>query len=196
MPPRGGLGRRTARASALALILGLALLGCPAEEPNADTHSADLSQIERAQEALGPIKRDLKKALLDAMAEGGPQTAISVCKVKAPGLAAAASKNGLTVGRTSDRLRNPANAPREWVTPLLSEMSTVARADAAPRSVELPGGGLGYVAPIYTDGLCLVCHGDPAPEIAAELDRSYPEDRARGYRADEFRGLFWVEVAP
>ena len=62
-------------------------------------------------------------------------------------------------------------------------------------SVELEGGGLGYVEPIYLQPLCVQCHGESvAPEVASALLAAYPDDKARDYRVGDFRGLFWAEV--
>ncbi len=47
----------------------------------------------------------------------------------------------------------------------------------------------------FIKGPCLRCHGASiGPEIAARLRRDYPNDRATGFSAGDFRGLFWVEV--
>ncbi len=55
-------------------------------------------------------------------------------------------------------------------------------------------GRVGYVEPITVQPLCLGCHGSTlAPGIADELNELYPDDRATGFAAGDFRGLFWVE---
>ena len=62
-------------------------------------------------------------------------------------------------------------------------------------TVELAGGGLGYVEPIRIKPPCLACHGASlAPATADELAERYPEDQATGYKLGELRGLFWAEV--
>ena len=41
--------------------------------------------------------------------------------------------------------------------------------------------------------VCTTCHGaSVAPDIAAQLDALYPEDRARGYAVGDIRGAFTV----
>jgi hypothetical protein len=98
------------------------------------------------------------------------------------------------MGRTSRRLRNPANAPAAWMEPLLDRYSADA-ALTAGQAVRVDAHTIGYVEPIRVQPMCLVCHGDAiVPEIAERLDALYPDDDARGFREGDFRGLFWVTV--
>lgn len=60
-----------------------------------------------------------------------------------------------------------------------------------------PGGGVGYVEPIYVKTMCLECHGENVPEPIQERIREYyPDDRAVGFEEGDCRGLFWAEFAP
>lgn len=148
---------------------------------------------ERARAALAPLKNGLRAALQEALAEG-PEHAIRVCRVEAPAIAAAASREGVRVGRTSHRLRNPANAPEPWMEPLLEHYVSQPE-DREPRLRDLGDGRFGYVEPIDTQAPCLTCHGAViAPEVAARLAELYPEDRATGFAVGELRGLFWAVV--
>lgn len=148
--------------------------------------------IARGQETLKPFKAELKSALMDGL-ESGPEDAIEVCQLLAPEIAGRLSSETVQVGRTSHRLRNMKNAPRAWVKPLLEGyVSDPGRPE--PQVVPLPGGGVGYVEPIYVVPMCLSCHGRSlSPGIAARLDELYPGDQARDFSDHDFRGLFWVE---
>lgn len=151
--------------------------------------------LERGSRTVQPFKQRLMAALQAALPAGADR-AIETCRVEAPALAAASGGPGVSVGRSSHRLRNPANAPRPWVAPLLGEFVANPGA-AAPRSVALPTGGIGYVEPIVTQPLCLACHGEAlAPAVRARLAAQYPADAATGFRTGDLRGLFWVEFAP
>jgi len=178
---------------ALALSVGA---GCKGDPPApVDPQAAAAA---RAQAALKPLKTGLMKALTGAMQSGGPEAAISVCRDEAPRIAAAASAGGVVVGRTSDKLRNPDNAPRAWVAPVLTELAK-ASPEARPAStvVDLGEGRFGYVEPIILGEVCTKCHGtDVAPSIQEKLAALYPEDRATGYAEGDLRGVFWAEVAP
>lgn len=146
----------------------------------------------RGAELLLPFKRELQAALRAGLAEG-PVEAISACRVRAPEIADTLSRDGVRVGRSSQRLRNPANAPPPWVAPILD--SYVADpAKRAPATVSLPDDRIGYVEPIRLQAACLACHGEVlAPDVAARIHELYPEDRAVGFRVGDLRGVFWIE---
>jgi hypothetical protein len=155
---------------------------------------ATSAEISRAKEALGPFKKELMAALTGALREGGSEKAITVCQVKAPEIAAAASTDGVEIGRTSHRLRNPENAPEPWMEDLLKEYISNPE-DLEPRATPLDDGRIGYVEPIRVKALCLGCHGEEIDESLRERLRDlYPEDRATGFKRGDFRGLFWVKL--
>lgn len=170
-------------------FLGGCLLACQ-QEPAA-VSSADL---ERAQSALAPFKEQLVEALTSALGEGGPENAIRICRERAPEIAAELSVNGVRMGRTSHKTRNPENAPETWVEPLL-EAYLEEPTNAEPRAVQLDETRFGYVEPIYAAHFCLSCHGPSVdPALLEEIRSLYPEDQATGFRVDDLRGLFWVTM--
>jgi hypothetical protein len=150
--------------------------------------------IERARATLAPFKEQLVDALTGALGEGGPETAIHVCREQAPEIAAQLSVGGVRMGRTSHKTRNPANAPEPWVEPLLAAYLENPE-DSNPRAVYVDASTVGYVEPIYVMSFCLSCHGPRIdPELLAEIQSVYPEDRATGFKAGDLRGLFWVTL--
>ncbi len=76
------------------------------------------TEPDRGAELLAPLKKDLKQALVAGM-QMGPLNAISVCKDQAPAIADSLSIEGIEIGRTSHRLRNPANSAPDWVDTVL-----------------------------------------------------------------------------
>ena len=150
------------------------------------------AEAARGAELLAPLKNSLKQALMEGMQEG-PVNAISVCKEQAPAIADSLSVDGIEIGRTSHRLRNPANVAPGWVNATLqSYLQEVG--DRVPRVVSLPDNREGYVEPIVTQPLCVACHGgNLAPEVAAQIKEMYPEDAATGFEVGDLRGVFWVE---
>lgn len=169
---------------AVSLPLVSALLGTAA--------SAQESGRDHGAELLMPFKQDLQRALREGLA-GGPVQALSACRVEAPKIAKGLSQEGIRVGRTSDRLRNPANRSPEWVRPFL-EAYLANPSSRTPRSLPLQDGREGYVEPILMQSLCLTCHGSSIDSrISEELERLYPEDEAVGFEMGELRGVFWVE---
>ncbi len=146
----------------------------------------------RGAELLAPLKKNLKLALMTGM-QKGPVNAISVCKDQAPAIADSLAVDGVQIGRTSHRLRNPANSAPEWVDPVLRAYLEE-ESDRAPRVVSLANNREGYVEPITIKPLCLACHGETlAPDVAAQIKSMYPQDEATGFKVDELRGVYWVE---
>ena len=149
-------------------------------------------EVMTGPEILAPFKRDLQQALLNGLAQG-PEEAVAVCKLKAPEIADALSLNGVRLGRTSNRLRNPSNIGPEWVAPIL-ESYVNNPSDREPRTVSVSNNRSGYVEPIILQPVCLSCHGSSlSPEVSSRITEAYPEDHATGYQVGDLRGVFWVE---
>jgi len=152
------------------------------------------AEMDRARSTLAPFKEQLLDALMGTLAEASPAEAIHVCRERAPEIAAQLSVNGVRMGRTSHKIRNPAHAPEPWVQPLLAaylEEPTITK----PRAVYIDDSTLGYVEPIYVMPFCLSCHGPSIePELLEEIQSIYPQDQATGFKANDLRGLFWVTM--
>ncbi len=149
----------------------------------------------RAQAALLPFKKELQETLTKALADG-PSAAVSVCADLAPKLAERASSEQVTVGRSALRLRNPDNAPRAWLSPLMEELSRLPSAEGQHRVVPLEGGRHGYAEAIVLTPPCVLCHGKSLePELAAQIAARYPSDQATGFEVGELRGVFWAELS-
>jgi hypothetical protein len=140
----------------------------------------------------------LKKELQAAIQEGGPVNAITVCKTRAPDIAENISREGWQVGRTSLKIRNPANAPDEFEQNVLEDFE---RRKNEGRDIEQLAyykmtevgeqSEFRYVKAIATGDLCLTCHGtNIAEQIVIKLDQLYPGDKARGYKKGDIRGAF------
>jgi mono/diheme cytochrome c family protein len=139
--------------------------------------------------------------LTTALAAEGPASAIGVCREVAQVVAQDVSaREGLEVGRTSLRLRNPANAPDDWERAQLEAFVAAAASGADPTTLEhaevvTENGAqvFRWMKAIPMGELCVQCHGpDVAPEVAAAIRAAYPEDQATGFRPGEIRGAFTV----
>lgn len=176
----------------------IAILGSSAV-PAEDSPPAWVDQARTGAAALGG---QLQQALQSAMAEGGPVAGIEVCQLQAPEIARNVSDPGMKVGRTSLKVRNPDNAPGAWETRMLEDFERRLTSGEAPGQIEsfvVRNDGerrFGHwMKAIPTQGLCTACHGsDISPEVAAAIDATYPQDKARGYSAGELRGAFTVEI--
>lgn len=185
--------------AAAALAAGC-LCGCTSETPRDRTDpSASLPPraTRREQQRVALAARDalfqrLQTRLAEVMSEDGPVAAIAVCSEEAPRLTEqTGQQHGVAIGRTSHRLRNPDNAPPDWVRSM-TELHPV-----EPEFLGLPGERLGALLPIRLNDGCLVCHGPPEQipaEVHDALAEHYPSDQATGFREGDLRGWFWVEV--
>ncbi len=164
--------------------------------------------IEQSRQLATQLGSELKAELGQAIAAGGPVAAIDVCHARAPQIAARLAKeSGAAVGRTSLRVRNPANAPDELQRTLLAqfdaELASGKFAGPLEAAFEIRRGNQverRYMRAIPTEALCLTCHGKTlAPEVAAAIAREYPGDQATGFDVGQLRGAFtvtWPAASP
>ena len=154
-----------------------------------------------SQAAIKSLAGALKEQLSLAMAAGGPVAAIEACNLAAPAIAdAEAAARGWRVGRTSLKLRSPANAPDAWELAVLQDFAARRAAGADPKTLHhaeiVTADGrrsFRYMQAIVTMEVCTTCHGaGVAPDVAARLDALYPGDRARGHAVGDLRGAFTV----
>ncbi len=154
-----------------------------------------------ARAASQTFAKTLKGQLMAAMKAEGPVGAISVCQQIAPAIAAQYSTDGLHIGRTALKLRNPANAPDAWERETLLGFQAAMEKGVAPAELErfafFPNKNGGktfrYMKAIPVGQPCLACHGSNlAPAVQNALDEHYPEDQATGFALGDLRGAFTV----
>lgn len=180
------------------LIVALAVAAAtPAMAQTADLEALKAEAAGRIKDFGGTLKGELQAA----MEKGGPVNAISVCNDRAPAIAKAKSTDGWLIGRTSLKLRNAASRPDAWDKAALDEFEARKAKGEDPAGlakaaiVERDGGKVfRFIKAIPTEELCLNCHGgELKPEVAAALDKLYPQDKARGFKAGDLRGAFVLE---
>lgn len=164
----------------------------------------EASPQEQARAAVQAFSTALKGELMTAMQAGGPLAAIEVCHSKAPGITEAVSlEQGMQLSRVSLKNRNPDNAANEWQAAVLMDFQE--RVDSGEDAAGLSwqqtvetGDGAEYrfMKAIPTGAVCLACHGKVlAPEVAAQIESLYPEDKATGFSEGDLRGAFVVTKA-
>lgn len=158
-----------------------------------------MTETQKAQQELvltatNALASELMGELTAALDQGGPAAGITVCREKAPQVAANVSETyGLRIGRTSHRLRNTANSGPAWSEPYVEGL------ESDPTWVAGPKGELGALLPIRLRAECQMCHGPAemiADEVMTAIRANYPADQAIGFTEGELRGWFWVEVPP
>jgi hypothetical protein len=174
----------------------LALASC-ARAPVAVTRDPVEAQAKQADLAIAELRGRLLTRLTAAIGEGSPASAITVCSNEAKAIAEEVSgRHRLALGRTSQRLRNPSNAPPAWAAATVEAARGLKAASASPAFFQL-GDRVGVLQPMPAGAMCLTCHGDRAalaPEVAAALAARYPQDQAVDFAEGDLRGFFWVEV--
>jgi len=189
----------------------LALAGCarPAEEPVIVEETAVvewekvlpglMTETQKAQQELiltatNALAAELMGELTAALDAGDASAAIAVCRGKAPTVAAHVTEvYSVEIGRTSYRLRNPANEAPSWAEAYVADLVE------DPTYVAGPDGELGALLPIRLRAECQMCHGSAEEideEVMAALAESYPDDQAMGFVEGDLRGWFWVEAPP
>jgi hypothetical protein len=144
--------------------------------------------------AVNALASEMMGELTAALDSGDVSASIAVCKEKAPHVTAQVSEvYGVQIGRTSNKLRNPANVAPAWAQPYMAEMVE------DPTYVAGPNGELGALLPIKLRAECQMCHG-PAEQIdegvMTAISEAYPDDQAVGFVEGDLRGWFWVEAPP
>ncbi|MEQ1568286.1 MAG: DUF3365 domain-containing protein [Myxococcota bacterium] len=176
-----------------------ACLGCHAEFR--DPVDPAEHRLQEAKEAVPALGNELRARLEAAMSEGGPEAAVKVCAGEAQEITRRiASERDVAVGRSSLRLRNPANAAPDWVAAWLAEQGERPAAGVeGVAHIDTVGGVrvARVIAPIAVGAGCVVCHGPTetlAEPVRALLAERYPSDAATGYAAGDLRGAVWAEA--
>lgn len=174
---------------AIAVVLGSHALSAAASD-------ALLMEARNATKTFG---QTLVGEVMTSMKAGGPVPTIGMCQQRAPQIAQQlSSESGWNMGRTSLKLRNPANAPDNWELAVLKSFEQRKTNGEPLRTmeysevVEQDGQKMfRYMKPIPTAKPCLHCH---AAEIKAPVEETlqilYPADKARGFREGDIRGAF------
>ena len=161
---------------------------------------SNLSPIEIGQNIAMETKGVLGKNLLEAINSKGTVDAISFCSTRAiPLTDSMAISLNATIKRVSDKTRNPKNKANKAELSYI-EATKLAIANGKtplPKLTVLENKQIGYY-PILTNKMCMQCHGQLNTEILpgtlSIINKLYPNDLATGYRIDEIRGIWVIEM--
>jgi nitrate reductase cytochrome c-type subunit len=145
-------------------------------------------------------KSALSKNLIDAINYGGAEYAIGFCNSKALIITDSMSRlTGTQIKRVTDKPRNPNNSANETEMSFIKELKAAQVNGQAlnPKLQELMGKMIAYY-PIEINSMCLQCHGiketDIKGVVMTKLNSLYPNDMATGYRENNIRGIWVVEM--
>lgn len=160
---------------------------------------------DESRAVVAPFMQQLMAENKKAVMEGGPDSAIKVCKEIAPRLAGYISRQqGWKLTRVSLKVRNPLlGTPDAWEQKKLMEFEKRAAKGEKTDMMETaeivnePNGKyFRYMKAIALQPGCVACHGKPAdiPEnVKARLAEEYPHDQATGYEAGHIRGAVSIK---
>jgi len=161
--------------------------------------------MQETRDIASAMLKELGQTLQSAMANGGPENAIGMCKTQAPEIAQNLSaKHQLQVARVGTRARNAVmGQPNEWQALALKQFEARLANSDKPQDIEfvqLTKSGsydleLRYAKPIVMQAMCTACHGSPeqiTPAVKAKLQQLYPNDKAVDYKPGELRGAVVV----
>jgi hypothetical protein len=198
-----GISHRRHSVTRLVLVVALTLgPSIRAQAPLTSWPAADAPPdlrvaIARADLIVVSLQDSMVRQIENALSQHATSSAIAACHLDTTfAEQRLARREGIAAGRTSDRVRNPTNAPRAWADALVR-----AHAGEPARSVDGfvvdLGDKIGLLRPIAERPICAGCHG-PAEGVSAGvkavLAERYPADRAVGFKTGEIRGWFWVEM--
>lgn len=164
-------------------------------------------EAERVREAAGPVADELTASLLVRLVQlldaGDIDEAVEACKLEALSLTEDVRKKSgvIALRRTTHKPRNPKNAPDRIDQRALRAWLDAAPSDRVPDDLVFRRRGktprYRYYRPMYAAESCLECHGERntlRPQLRKMLRKSYPEDKATGFREGDFRGVIVVEM--
>ncbi len=139
----------------------------------------------------------LRKTLLRTIGEKGFAGAVGFCKEQALPLTNTYGNEGISIKRTSSRLRNPANAPDSLEARILSQLQSLKNKNLPLIDFLVPDdNGYHYFKPIVIQAMCLNCHGDRSTQIKTDtwnaIAQQYPADSAFNYKEGDLRGIWHV----
>lgn len=157
-----------------------------------DMNDTQKAQHELCVAATNAMASELMGELMAALDSDDPTAGITVCGAKAPAIAAHIAEDyGVGIGRTSHKLRNPANSPPQWAEKVVADQV------GQPTYLTGPSGEFGALLPIRLKAECQMCHGTPEyidETVLSALAEHYPEDTATGFAEGDLRGWFWIEA--
>jgi hypothetical protein len=180
----------------LSIVL-LSIILSPVYAVDSVSDADQQKMLQESRQAIQKFAKHLKGELKIAMKKGGPVNAIQVCNEKAMDITSSESKDsGVTLSRTSLKIRNPENQPEAWETTVLKQFSERKSNGEALKKmefseiVEVNGKKeFRYMKAMGVAQACLHCHGEKAlPDVAAKLNKLYPNDHATGYKVGDLRG--------
>ncbi len=180
------------------LSMGFFLAACT-QNPPISNQSVDEKTLAETRSVATQLVSTLGAALKKEIAANGAASAIGVCNLTDPEIAASLSQQtNWQVGRVGTRARNPNNQPNDWQQAALNTFAERAAQGEKFEQMETYSVSqlnnrptLLYAKAIGLQPMCVQCHGQSAQiseDVKARLQALYPADKAIDYNVGELRG--------
>lgn len=156
--------------------------------------------LEEAKEIAVNSQQVLGGQLMKQLQENGSLNALNFCSVNAIHITEDLSKTHNTkIKRVTDKPRNQKNKANPSQLDYMDLVKNqLKNQKEVTGSLVVHGNSTQAYFPIITNVMCLQCHGNPEEEISdqtyAKITELYPEDKAVGYKENELRGIWVVDV--
>jgi hypothetical protein len=163
--------------------------------------------VARGEAIALKLIQTLKSEVKQAIDSNGVESAIAVCNIRAMPLTReieSSSDGSIEIKRTSFSYRNPDNQPDEFESLALSHFEMLVNqgkelpAAYTQKAIDGNDTTFYFYKPMKMESMCLLCHGDEKtmiPEVKNIISTLYPDDRAKGYKEGDFRGLIRIKWA-
>lgn len=190
--------------SSVIIFLSVLFFANCKNENTTSKSSAPIQNLEqvylvKGQKIAAATFATLSSNLQKAMQGGGVAKAIKYCNLSAsPLVDSLESIHQAKIKRTSFKTRNPNNqATKKELEQLQIFQSQVdSGEDLKPVVKEIPGNKIAFYAPIHLMPLCQKCHGKIGETLLVEdydlIQQLYTEDKAVGYVAGDWRGMWSI----
>jgi hypothetical protein len=180
---------------ALTLAAGL-LAGCQQSAPTL-TAEEEAAFLRKGKDITTEVSTIMVSALTNSMATGGVGGAATYCSyIAIPMVDTLASRHGISIKRTSSKLRNLKDAPTEREKVILAryEGEKAQGMELQPLVESIDAHTVAYYHPIIMQPMCLSCHGKLGETLSEEdysiIQYLFPKDEAIGYENGDFRGMW------
>jgi nitrate reductase cytochrome c-type subunit len=165
-----------------------------------NTIDRELSFLQKGRKIAINTKKVLGKNLIKAINSKGTEVALSFCSTRAIPITDSMSiALNAKIKRVSDKNRNHKNNANQTELAYINKakLSLEKGKEPKPQLIELENKKVGYY-PILTNQMCLQCHGQKESDISintlSKIKKLYPKDLAIGYKVNELRGIWVVEM--
>lgn len=188
-------------------FLSIFILSCEKKDENSSTQEINTSEIDdrtdfltKGQEIAMNSQKALGSQLMAKLQEGGPIHALEFCSVEAIPITDSLSKvHNVKISRVSDKNRNPDNEASHAQLDYMDLVKNQLKYGEKPMPLLEPTSkNPKAYYPIVTNAMCLQCHGTPGKEMSeetyAKIQELYPDDKAIGYKDNQLRGIWVIEM--